>query len=42
MLDRDDRRGTYRHFAPGRSGQSTEQVMEHAEAAARNAALQGK
>ncbi|EAA0700560.1 RNase E specificity factor CsrD [Salmonella enterica subsp. enterica serovar Nottingham] len=39
MLDRDDM--VHIGICAWRSGQSTEQVMEHAEAAARNAALQG-
>lgn len=40
MLDRDDM--VHIGICAWRSGQSTEQVMEHAEAAARNAALQGE
>ncbi len=40
MLDRDDM--VHIGICARRSGQSTEQVMEHAEAAARNAALQGE
>jgi RNase E specificity factor CsrD len=40
MLDRDDM--MHMGICAWRSGQSTEQVMEHAEAATRNAVLQGQ
>lgn len=40
MLDRDDM--VHMGICARRGGQSTEQVMEHAEAATRNAVLQGR
>lgn len=40
MLDRDDM--VHMGICAWRGGQSTEQVMEHAEAATRNAVLQGR